>query len=146
MRTIFQMAVIAVLTAVGAGVSWMVNPFEGPEEVTCSPAELEADQVCVADVPEGALWIDARSRSEWEANGVEGSILWNFDPEENAAAMEAGAAMGLLDAPMAVVYCGSEACGTSRQVAELVGNLGLGKEVRVLFGGWEALRDSSLVK
>lgn len=146
MHTFCQIGLVAAVTGVGAGVSWVLNPYEPPGSVVCDPTRIAADQICAADVPEGALWIDARSREEWQANGVEGSILWNFDAGEDAMEMEANAAMALMDAQMAVVYCGSEACGTSRQVAEKVNDLGLGKEVKVLFGGWEALKDSSLVR
>jgi hypothetical protein len=43
-----------------------------------------------------------------------------------------------------VVYCSSEACGTSRQVADRIRKLDLGPKVKVLFGGWDAIKGSSL--
>jgi hypothetical protein len=43
------------------------------------------------------------------------------------------------------VYCGTEACGTSRIIADRIKSLNLGPTVKILFGGWDALRlrDSS---
>jgi rhodanese-related sulfurtransferase len=84
--------------------------------------------------------VDARSRAEWEKDGVQGSVLWNMDPREDANAMEAAAAARIFGAGLVVVYCGSEACGISRQIAEKIRKLDLGPQVKVLHGGWAAMK------
>lgn len=138
-----QFSIIAGFTLAAAGATWLMDPPSEPKSVVCDPALIEPYQICLSDVPEDVLWIDARSRSEWEQNGLEGSILWNLDPDENGTQLEAEAAMRIIAAPLVVVYCGSEACGTSRQIAEMARALDLGPPVKALFGGWDAIRDSS---
>ena len=146
MKAVAQLAIIGLLSCIAAGGSWYFRSEpEAPKPFVCDPDAISEGQICLADVPEGALWVDARSRAEWEKNGVEGSILWNFDPAEDAQKFESEAAMHIISAPLVVVYCGSEACGTSEQIAGLIAKLELGPEVRVLYGGWDALKakDSS---
>ena len=92
------------------------------------------------------LWIDARPRAEWQKNGVPGSILWNLEASEDAQAFEAEGAMKIVENPDVVVCCSNENCGISRQVAEKILKLDLGAEVKVLRGGWQALRDARKVK
>lgn len=144
MNSISQLVVIGAISSVAAGGSWYLRDEPAmPEPFVCDPEVIAEDEICLADVTEGALWVDARSRSEWEKNGVEGSILWNFDPAEDAQKFESDAAMQINSAPLVVVYCGSEACGTSRQIADLIRKMDLGPEVKVLHGGWDALKGSN---
>jgi rhodanese-related sulfurtransferase len=144
MNVVAQLAVIGVISSIAAGGSWILRDEpEAPQPFTCDPTAIAEDEICLADVIEGALWVDSRSRSDWEKNGVEGSILWNFGPAEDAQMLESEAAMQIISAPLVVVYCGSEACGTSRQVADLIKKLDLGPPVKVLYGGWDALKDSN---
>lgn len=147
MNSLAQFSVVAGLSLAAAGATWLVN---GPPEetvFTCDSSLLKPDEICLQDVPENALWVDARSRGEWEAKSPPGSILWNLDAREDANAFEAEGAMAVMQAQIVVVYCGSEACGTSRQIADRIRALDLGPEVKVLYGGWDALgpslRDSS---
>lgn len=144
MNPFAQLAVLVAVSASAAGVTWLVNgPPEKAPVLQCDPSQIADDQICLADVSGNVLWVDARPRAEWEEDSVEGSILWNLDPGENQQTFEAEAAMKLLDAELVVVYCGSEACGTSRQVADRIRAMQLGPTVKVLFGGWEALKDSN---
>ena len=144
MKIFAQLMVIGLISCIAAGGSWLLRDEpEVSKPFACDPDAIAEDQICLADVPEGVLWIDARPRAEWEKNGVEGSVLWNFDPSEDAQKMESEAAMQIIGAPLVVVYCGSEACGTSKQIADLIKRLELGPEVKVLYGGWDALKGSS---
>jgi rhodanese-related sulfurtransferase len=90
--------------------------------------------------------VDARKRSDWEKNGMPGSLLWNLDPAEDMQAFEAEVAVRVADNPRVIVYCGDENCGVSRQVADRIRALGLGAEVSVLRGGWRALSEAGRVK
>ncbi len=147
MRAIVQLGVIAVLAAAAAGVTWRVK---GPpqRQLVCDPAGLKEDEVCLADVPRdgSVLWIDARLRREWEADGLEGSVLWNLDPAEDMQAFEAQVFERLVACGRVVVYCGDENCGTSRQIAGRIRALGLGKPVAVLYGGSRALREAGWMR
>ena len=144
MNWLIQLATIVGLSVAAACATWLVKgpPPEAVVQI-CDPANLKQDEICLADVTGNILWVDARPRSEWEENGLSGSVLWNLDPKENQQEFEAQVAMRVIEAEVVVVYCGSTACGTSRQVANQIRNLQLGPTVKVLFGGWDALKDSS---
>ena len=79
------------------------------------------------------LWVDARSRREYDAEHIPGALLLN-EPEWDALLL------ALLDrwrpGQRVVVYCGSGACRASRAVAEQLKEFNLGP-VEVLQGGWE---------
>lgn len=142
MNALAQLAVIGTLSLTAAGGSWLLRkpPVEKPTLV-CDPAKIRHNEICLADVKENALWIDARSRAEWKKNGLKGSVLWNMDPKEDPNTMEAEAAPHIATAEMVVIYCSSERCGTSREIADRIHKLGFGPEVKTLFGGWDAIRD-----
>ncbi len=147
MKGLGQLAVIAAVSLVAAGGTWLVK---GPPErlLRCDPASLKPDEVCLESIPEGAdvVWVDARSRKEWEESGVSGSVLWNLDPAEDMQAFEADIAMQVAMNPRVIVYCGDESCGVSRQIAERIRGLDLGAEVSVLHGGWRALSEAGRVR
>lgn len=143
MKPLLQFAVIAVLTLAGAGGTWLLKGTPKEKVFTCDPKLLKQDEICPSDVSGNVLWVDARSRAEWKENGLNGSVLWNLDPKEDAQQFEAEVAMRVVDAGLVVVYCGSEACGTSRQIADRIRALDLGPQVKVLHGGWEGLKDPS---
>lgn len=139
-----QLAALLAVSLAAAGATWLLKG--GPAEETveqCDPATLKEDEICLADVSGKVLWVDARSRPEWAATGLDGAILWNLDPNEDQQAFEAEAAMKVMEAELVVVYCGSRACGTSRQIADRIRALQLGPQVKVLYGGWDALKDSN---
>lgn len=135
---------ISLTAAVGTYLlkGWPVRTF------SCDPALLKPGEVCIQQVPVEAaiLWVDARNRKDWLANGLSGSILWNLDVNEDSEVMEAEAAMRILEAPKVIVYCGDENCGLSHQIAEKIRALELGAEVFVLRGGWRALNESGRIK
>lgn len=144
MNAIAQFAVIAAVALTAASGSWLLKgPPEETPAFTCDPKTIREDEICLADVKGNVLWVDARPRGEWKENGLKGSILWNMDPKEDANVFEAEAAPHIATAELVVVYCGSEKCGTSREVAARIIRMQLGPPVKVLHGGWNALKGSS---
>ena len=94
--------------------------------------------VTLADAREwgsNAIWIDARPAEEFAQEHVPGAILLNEDRWNE-----------LLPQMLAtwspekriVVYCSSESCGSSREVARRLRKEAQMKNVFVLEGGWEA--------
>jgi rhodanese-related sulfurtransferase len=147
MNSIVQLLVVAGCSAAAAGGTYLVKgPPVRKMAVVCDPATLKPDEICLAQVSGNVLWIDARARAEWQRNGLPGSILWNLDPAEDGNAFEEAAMMKILENPRVVVYCSSEACGVSRQVAAKVTALGMASEVKILRGGWDALNGAGLVR
>lgn len=142
-----QWVVIAAISLAAAGGTFLVK---GPPVrlFRCDPATLKPDEICLDAIPVGetVLWVDARKRTDWDKNGVPGSLLWNLDPAEDMQALEADAAVRIVASPRVIVYCGDENCGVSRQIAERIRKLDLGAEVFVLRGGWRALSEAGRVR
>lgn len=145
MNAVTQLAAIAVVSLAAAGGTWLVKgPPPQPAPFRCDPLKIAKTEICLEDVKGNVLWVDSRLRSEWEENGLEGSVLWNMDAKENQNEMEAGAVMRIAGGvDLVVVYCSSEACGTSKEIADLIRRLDLGVPVKSLNGGWDALKDRS---
>ncbi len=140
MKSVYQIAILIAISASAASTTWLVNDPHSKTIAHCDPASLKPDEICFDQVTGNVLWVDARSRAEWQKNGFSNSILWNLDPKEDALKMEADAAMKIIDFKTVIVYCSSEACGTSRQIAEKIRKLDLGVEVKILRGGYTALK------
>ncbi len=151
MNAAAQAAVILGVSLAAAGATWWVKgpPDRTAAAVDCDPTKLPEDERCLAEIveigPENFLWVDARPRSQWRADGYPGSILWNLEPDEDMNAFAAEAAPRLLESPRVIVYCGDENCGISRQVAARIRELQMGNEVFVLHGGHRALAAAGLV-
>jgi rhodanese-related sulfurtransferase len=147
MNSFGQLALIATISLLAAGGTYF---FKGPPErlLHCDPATLKPDEVCLESIPAGmdVVWVDARSRKDWENNGVSGSLLWNLDPAEDMQVFEAEIAMKVAMNPHVIVYCGDENCGVSRQIGDRIRALDLGAEVFVLRGGWRALSEAGRVR
>jgi len=143
MNALGQLLAIGGISLAAAGGTFLIKGPPGRLFV-CDPATLKAGEVCLQQIAADSkvLWVDARSRSEWEKNGVPGSILWNLNPGEDMQAFEAEAAMRIMETPRVIVYCGDENCGLSRQIAERIQGLELGAEVSVLRGGWRTLQEA----
>jgi rhodanese-related sulfurtransferase len=158
MKTLRQTLLIGVLSLAAAGATYLVKgPPDRTVEVSCDPAALKPGELCLEQVVAGGsgnlVWIDARSRREWERDGYPGSLLWNLDGSEDANAFAATVAAYLFEklsnsaeTPRVIVYCGNADCGVSHQVAEQIRALQLGVEVNVLRGGWQALAAAGMVK
>lgn len=143
MTGILQLAAICGLSFAAAGATFFIK---GPpaRAFVCEPASLKPGEICLDQIPleSAILWVDGRSRKDWEASGLPGSVLWNLDPAEDIQVFEAETAMRIMETPRVIVYCGDENCGISHQVAEKIRNLQLGAEVSILKGGWRALHEA----
>jgi rhodanese-related sulfurtransferase len=147
MKALAQLAaVLAIAFAAAATTYWVQGP--PGRALLCDPSVLKPDEVCLERVMTEwkgqVLWVDARSRAEWERNGVAGALLWNLD--EAKETFEAEAAARMIEGPRVVVYCSNENCGVSREVAKQIRETQLVNEVFVLYGGWRALASAKLTK
>jgi len=145
-NTIAQLATIAgIALGAAAGTIWIKGPPQ--RRLPCDPATLRPGEICLEQIPPDAkiLWVDARSRSQWQRNGLPGSVLWSLDHTENLQAFEAEVAARIIDTPRVIVYCGDENCGLSHQVAAQIESLQLDAEISVLHGGWRALDDAGKI-
>lgn len=144
MKSVFQIAILLAISASAASITWVLRDKDAKPAPTpalpCDPESIKPDEICFHQVSGNVLWVDARSREEWQENGYPNSILWNLDPNEDALKMEADLFMKITDQKMIVVYCSSKTCGASRQIADKIRKLKLGPEVKVLYGGYPSLR------
>lgn len=104
-------------------VSWQ-TPVAASEMVTLAQAR-SAD----------AIWIDARPQEEFEREHVPGALLLNED-RWNELLPEVLTVW--TPEKRLIVYCSSESCGSSREIAHRLRKEAGLTNVFVLEGGWEA--------
>ena len=87
-----------------------------------------------------AIWIDARPQEEFEREHVPGALLLNEDRWNELLPQVLA-----IWAPekRVVVYCSSESCGSSREIAHRLRKEAGLTNVFVLEGGWEAWKRRS---
>ena len=98
----------------------------------------EAGAIHLSQIPDPVLWVDARSRRDFEDGHIPGAILLNEDDWDDHL-MEFFEVWDP-DVPV-VVYCGAEACLSSKAVADRLRREldGVGTFL-YLSGGWEEWR------
>lgn len=115
--------------------------FGGHLEAVLAPDPM-AIEVEAALVLEGPLWLDARTRSAYEREHLEGALLLNEDEWETGieALLEVWSPERAL-----IVYCDGGGCAASRQVAlRLQEEFGM-DAVYWLIDGWDALTGAGKV-
>jgi rhodanese-related sulfurtransferase len=129
-RQALLLIALAFLPAIGEAiyfrgkVSWQ-SPVLASEMVKISQARAWGD---------GAIWVDARPDNEFEREHVPGALLLNED-RWNELLPQFLAAWS--PEKKVVVYCSSQGCNASREVARRLRNEAQLKDVFVLEGGWE---------
>ena len=132
----------ACIISVVAGLCGVISFFAHPKAPAFHVDELEVELEEVLRFEE-AFWIDARSDEDFEKGQLKGALSLNEERWEEQI-------VDFLDvwnpdAPT-VVYCSSQACLRSHEVAErLKAELGV-ENVFVLKGGWEKLAEAGMVE
>lgn len=122
---------LAALPAIGEGIllrhnlSWY-SPVPPGESITVF------DAIALGD---SALWIDARPQDDFEREHVPGAVSLN---EDHWNEMLPRILENWTPDKRIVVYCSSEGCGASREVARRLRSEAQLRNVFVLEGGWEA--------
>ena len=130
LRQALLLIALAFLPAIGEAiyfrdkVSWQ-SPVPASEMVKVAQARAWSD---------GAIWVDARPDNEFEREHVPGALLLNED-RWNELLPQFLAAWS--PEKKVVVYCSTQGCNASREVARRLRNEAQLKEVFVLEGGWE---------
>ncbi|MGJ8672362.1 rhodanese-like domain-containing protein [Rubritalea sp.] len=149
-RWIYQTLAIVLLAGLATAVIYLV--VGAPDRtVACVQADLKPDQVCLETVMTewsgDVLWVDARSEREYhKAHLPEAILIPETDAENQIAVPEHMERIGMagVNGRKLVVYCGTDACGSSELVAEKIRATGFHSEVFVLFGGWKAVKASGM--
>lgn len=142
MRALKETCLILAVAGILAAVSWVWHP-PSTEMRQDTLAEGEVTLTTAREWSEKVLWLDARSQADYQTNHIPGALLLNEDRWNDlvATVLEKWQPERVI-----VVYCGSQSCKASHQVAKrLREEMGL-SPVHVLHGGWEAwqtaLKDS----
>jgi rhodanese-related sulfurtransferase len=129
-RQALILAVLALVPGIGQAiyfrdqVSWR-SPVPASEMVTVTQARAWG---------ENAIWVDARPESEFARDHVPGALQLNED-RWNELLPQFLAAWS--PEKRVIVYCGSEGCNASREVARRLRKEAQLPNVFVLEGGWE---------
>ena len=132
MRTLKEAVFIVIIAIFPASLGWARWQFSSRElahyEVLVKDARLDSPKV---------VWIDARSRDEFEKEHVPGAVLLN---EQGWDQMLAGVFENWEPETPIVVYC-EAGCQSSEKVAGRLRDLGL-EPVYFLRGGYDAWKKS----
>ncbi len=145
LRMAWQSALLLLLAAGGAWATWRWNP--GRPELSLVTEVAGPDEITITDAlalekTTGVIWLDARTRVEFDKGHITGALLLNVYEWVDLAP----AVVQLLSEsdkhPAIVIYCDSAKCTASHEVAKQMKDLPLGDwDIRVLHGGWPAWRD-----
>ncbi len=125
----FVIVLIALLPSIGAALVHPKKPDWNLKNNEISLSQINKDL---------ALWIDARSQSEYDQQHIPGALPLN---EDNWDALLAPILDTWRPGQLIVVYCSSQKCLSSHEVAKrLREQVGL-SPVYVLKGGWEAWKE-----
>jgi rhodanese-related sulfurtransferase len=130
LRQALLLVALACIPAIGQAiyfrdkVSWQ-SPIPASEFVTVTQAQAWGTN---------AIWIDARPEEEFARDHVPGALLLNEDRWQEL--FPAFVATWSPDKKV-VVYCSSQGCNASREVAKRLRDEAQLKDVFVLQGGWE---------
>lgn len=139
-----QAGLLLALAAMSAAVSAVFHPFRPPWYEVVNPAEmrwnisLDEARNLVADGE--VVWIDARSRADYQADHLPGAILLN--PEEwGELLFQSQESLQSAFARPVIVYCDGDACTRSAEVGERLRELLGLSPVYILKGDWRMLHN-----
>jgi len=137
MKTVKEGLIILAISVVSGAVAFFVHP-KAPS-FSAGDLELELEQI---DDLGPVFWVDARAGEDFERGHLDGAISLNVERWEELL-------LGFLDSwppdTTVVIYCSSQACLRSHEVADrLQDELGV-EEIYVLKGGWERLLEAGRV-
>jgi rhodanese-related sulfurtransferase len=135
-----QILIICVAALLPALAQWQLQPPTGWRPRTANPSTEVADgELITAEALRASknpfLWVDARTRAEFETDHMAGAVLVNEDNWDSL--LPEFLAQWQPGRPV-VVYCGPN-CESSRRVALRLRLAGV-SDIRVLDGGWDAAK------
>lgn len=124
-----------ILSLTGLGAAFSL--FNGLAPLPWRQPELAAGEIRGIDAGVlDPLWVDARSKKDYDVAHIPQAILLNEDNWENQIDDLIGA--WLTNPRPIVVYCSSESCGTSKRIATRLRDALPDTEIYSLKGGWDA--------
>jgi rhodanese-related sulfurtransferase len=148
LRILWQSALLLLLAAAGAWATWCWNP-ERPE-LYLTGEEAGADEITLTEAlalgkERKVVWLDARTRTEFDKGHIPEALLFNlYEWEDLAPKVVELLSDSDSKRTVIVIYCDSPKCSASHDIAEKMKQLPLGDwDIRVLHGGWQAWKAKS---
>ena len=142
MTSSVQVAMFFSIAVAGASVQWLAEGRPASALSVADESPLQPGEVRMEDVPEEALWVDARPEAALSEGELPGAIRLDPSGGEPLDLQIERHAEALFGAVEIVIFCDDARCNLSHELAKRLredyGGL-LGGEVRVLRGGAEAL-------
>ena len=108
-----EICIILLLTVIGIASSLV----GGLSLLSGAEPELEAGEIYLADAQAlNAIWVDARAVEEFEKSHLPGALF--FDESDWETGLFELMNTWLMQPRPIVIYCETEACGTSKRIAE----------------------------
>ena len=108
-----EICIILLLTVIGIASSLV----GGLSLLSGAEPELEAGEIYLADAQAlNAIWVDARAVEEFEESHLPGALF--FDESDWDTGLLELMNTWLMQPRPIVIYCETEACGTSKRIAE----------------------------
>ena len=108
-----ELCIILLLTVIGIAYSLVggLSPLAGAEP------ELQAGEIYLADAQAlNAIWVDARTIKEFEESHLPGALFFH-ESDWDTGLLELMDTWLMQPRPI-VIYCGAEACDTSKRIAK----------------------------
>lgn len=133
-----SLAILGIAVAIAA-----VNLLSNPRSPKYGEGVVKKDEILLSSIkPEdNAVWIDSRSKADYDEKHVEGAILLNMDDFYVQLSDFLSQYKG---EQMCVVYCASEACDTSHDIVRMIKKETGINNVYALHGGWEEIQKQEL--
>lgn len=138
-----QAGLLLALAAVAGTAATVFHPRRPPWYEVVDPAEMrwsispeKARSLAAAG---GVVWIDARTRADYEADHLPGAILLNPEEWGDLLFQSQESLQAAFDRPV-IVYCDGDACTRSAEVGTRLRELMGLDPVYVLKGDWRLLQ------
>ena len=131
-----ELCIVLLLTAIGIAYSLVggLSPQPGAE------LELQAGEIYLADAQTlNPIWVDARALEEFEESHLPGALF--FDESDWDTGLLELMNTWLIEPRPIVIYCGAEACETSKRIAERLRESLPDAEIYSLKGGSAAWQE-----
>lgn len=141
------LSAVAILVAItyfvrGAGAVEKVG-HEKESQPTAKESSISEGYISIkqANAMQNVLWIDARSRAQWQSNGKQGSLFITLDPREDLQLLIEQNMQRLYQAEQAkelvVIYCNQTNCSDSQLVKNALTEAGFELNIKILVETWD---------
>ena len=153
MKSSFEVAILSLVAVAGSVVAWVVDdkptgdPVQDLSKYPLKEGEIRLETLIEQGL-QGVTWVDARRQSDWEKDGLKGSIHLTVLSDAALSEQIAANTDALLSAEKIVIYCDGVHCTLSHDLAKQLqsdySDLFPG-EIWVLHGGITALQAEGMV-